>query len=221
MKTAHCLRTVAFATALGAAAVAACSPAARAATVLFSDLGPGQSYNCCSGYLVGTLPNGLVATPANSFVAAAGGAVSEIDIALQQEVGSDSAVVSLWTDGGNALGAELGAWSVSGFPLIGTTGAGDLSTITGISGISLTAGDTYYLQVMYVAPGLGGWPFNSQGVTGTVLEGGAPPVTFPTGAFEVLATGVPEPATWAMMILGLGLIGIAARRRRDRAPVPA
>ncbi|MCG2839819.1 NF038132 family protein [Sandaracinobacter sp. RS1-74] len=29
--------------------------------------------------------------------------------------------------------------------------------------------------------------------------------------------GVPEPATWAMMILGFGLVGFAARRRQTRA----
>jgi hypothetical protein len=30
-------------------------------------------------------------------------------------------------------------------------------------------------------------------------------------------TGVPEPASWAMLIVGFGLIGAARRRRRDRA----
>lgn len=39
-------------------------------------------------------------------------------------------------------------------------------------------------------------------------------------AFEVTAvpeTGVPEPATWAMMILGFGAVGTAARARRRSA----
>ena len=33
---------------------------------------------------------------------------------------------------------------------------------------------------------------------------------------SVVAAGVPEPATWAMMILGLGMAGVAIRRRRAR-----
>jgi hypothetical protein len=32
-------------------------------------------------------------------------------------------------------------------------------------------------------------------------------------------TGVPEPATWAMLIAGFGLVGFAARRRRETASV--
>ena len=34
-------------------------------------------------------------------------------------------------------------------------------------------------------------------------------------------TAVPEPATWAMSILGLGLVGAAARQRRSARPVAA
>lgn len=36
---------------------------------------------------------------------------------------------------------------------------------------------------------------------------------------RVFATGVPEPTTWGMMILGFGVIGAAARRRRPAARV--
>lgn len=35
------------------------------------------------------------------------------------------------------------------------------------------------------------------------------------GNIQLGVPGVPEPTTWAMMILGVGLIGLAARRRRD------
>ncbi len=35
------------------------------------------------------------------------------------------------------------------------------------------------------------------------------------------AGGVPEPATWALLIAGMGFVGVAARRRRDRHSVLA
>lgn len=35
---------------------------------------------------------------------------------------------------------------------------------------------------------------------------------------EILAAAVPEPSTWAMMILGMGAVGGAMRRTRRRAP---
>ena len=36
-------------------------------------------------------------------------------------------------------------------------------------------------------------------------------------SFDAVFAGVPEPATWAMMIAGLGLTGAALRRRSSRA----
>ncbi len=37
----------------------------------------------------------------------------------------------------------------------------------------------------------------------------------------IVNPGVPEPATWAMLITGFGLVGFAARRRRDTSSVSA
>jgi hypothetical protein len=34
------------------------------------------------------------------------------------------------------------------------------------------------------------------------------------GLDDVSVTGVPETATWAMLIIGFGLIGVSARRRK-------
>jgi len=46
------------------------------------------------------------------------------------------------------------------------------------------------------------------------------PVLF-SGAHVAAVNGVPEPATWAEFILGFGVIGIALRRRRSQAGLPA
>lgn len=196
--------------ALAGMAFGVCGSAAQAG-ILFSDLGPGQSYEGKPWIVGGQF------TPAFSFVAANSGSVSEIDVALASfQSGSD--VVSLWTDGHDALGSELGSWTVSGLPAVHAYSSGHLASITGISGISLTAGDTYYLQVSGAD---GGWYLNNQNVVGEQLENGAPFFSSrPDGAFDVLS-GVPEPATWTMMILGLGMVGFAARRRRESMAMPA
>ena len=57
--------------------------------------------------------------------------------------------------------------------------------------------------------------FEDVGKTGLTVHLGDDPIG---GA--LLAT-VPEPATWAMMILGVGMIGFAARRRRQGVAVAA
>ena len=43
---------------------------------------------------------------------------------------------------------------------------------------------------------------------------GVPPFSLLDGVTMNAVGGVPEPATWAMMILGIGGIGAMARRRR-------
>jgi hypothetical protein len=42
---------------------------------------------------------------------------------------------------------------------------------------------------------------------------------FPGGEIRGFLVAVPEPATWAMMLLGFGAIGLAFRRRRSLAAV--
>jgi len=62
-------------------------------------------------------------------------------------------------------------------------------------------------------PILGG---SGGGVGGGV--GGTPPATTaPPGIDQPPVSAVPEPATWASMVVGFGLVGALARRRRARA----
>jgi len=46
---------------------------------------------------------------------------------------------------------------------------------------------------------------------------GFPTAGFWTASFPAVTPGVPEPATWAMMLMGFGAMGFAIRRRRDTA----
>jgi hypothetical protein len=46
---------------------------------------------------------------------------------------------------------------------------------------------------------------------------GYPTAGFWTASFPIVSGGAPEPATWAMMIMGLGGVGAMMRRRHARA----
>ncbi len=66
-------------------------------------------------------------------------------------------------------------------------------------------------------PGGGGILAPGGGGTGPGGGPGGPPGQQPppSGSPTETPPAVPEPATWAMMILGFGTIGLASRRRRD------
>lgn len=92
---------------------------------------------------------------------------------------------------------------------------------------SLTAslGGTNLVTPTYLLPshGFGGWTNYSSTITATAstevlsfLAHASPQEPGMALLTDVSLTGaVPEPATWAMMIVGLGAIGVVARRRRQ------
>ncbi|HEY6869261.1 MAG TPA: PEPxxWA-CTERM sorting domain-containing protein [Novosphingobium sp.] len=95
---------------------------------------------------------------------------------------------------------------------------GDLLTLTGAQiakGISSAVNDF---------SGLSGGAGAAQGRASYNMNGGpglASIAFVSTGrAFEIdsIAIAAPEPATWAMLLLGFGLAGTTLRRRRGRAP---
>lgn len=105
-----------------------------------------------------------------------------------------------------------------------------------VSGVALTYGGSPYTDVLsfYTASATGGMSdIHGQGLFDlygpTVFSGptsaptfapGSFTLNFATGAPEGILTissvsGVPEPLTWMMMLLGFGAIGVVVRRRKS------
>jgi PEP-CTERM motif len=136
------------------------------------------------------------------------------------ESGTNSAVVSYhvtkprnvwWIDSFELWNEESSGIGV--FELWWGTSAGDLNTLLIAGGVPTDnpLGPDYFANVWKIAPTPGGWY--------TLIAGGCPqpdPGTFPSCAIgEVAFNGhIPEPASWAMMIAGFGLVGAAMRRRQ-------
>jgi hypothetical protein len=75
--------------------------------------------------------------------------------------------------------------------------------ITG-TGLAVQAADSYGGETIYFAADVYG-PIGTDGATTGAIGGGPP------------GGGVPEPATWGLMITGAFCVGAAMRQRRHRA----
>ena len=106
-----------------------------------------------------------------------------------------------------------------------TGGSTSYTTLAGYSGPASPA--TNLTSMNYAGAGgfgvtLGGnpGPFSTTGLTSliTITHGDANPIVIVEYGYQI---GVPEPATWAIMILGFGLVGAAVRAAHRRPAIRA
>lgn len=143
--------------------------------------------------------------------------LNEIDIALTRVASGSTVSVQLRSDQSASPGAVLKTWSLTGLPIFGNTHTLDASQqITGISGVTLSSGTSYWIAAVPAAPGsdvvwnYNNYPTSSTGVSAIgALSSSGGVSWFPSGStttpggFAVYANPIPEPSAVSLMLAGI------------------
>lgn len=196
--------------------VALSTPAS--ADIVFSNFGPGNSYDVSSGWVAAgpTAEFDASSEWAFAFTPSGNFTLTQIDVAISNSEAPISVTLSLDHASGGLPGATIESWTITDLPIFGVPPI-VVQTVTPVSPVSLVSGTEYWLAASAAGDTIDAWNFALAGPnapaalntgSGWALQTLTPPEF--SGAFDVEGSVVPEPSTWAMMLLGfagLGFVG--------------
>lgn len=199
------------------------------ASIIYSDLSAGESYNDGTGYALGYPgPSGL----AVAFTPGAVYDLTEIDVGVTHISGANVVKIKLLADASGSPGALIHTWTLTGLPTFGSVHTIQSSqVISGITGITLSTGTQYWVAVFpgddpssSAAWNMDNWPTSNPATQNYLAQYNSGTASwylpgFQDGhALKVLGdaqTAVPETGTLFLLVIGLGSLAAIGRRSRE------
>ncbi len=205
--------------AIWASALALPAVSGAATAVVFSNFGPGLTYNTSTGNAVGNAFDGNTYAEADTFKTTGNGTLTSLQLALSCAFACpDTFTISLTQNSAGHPGAVLESFTYAGSSL-GAFGSNNAPvTLTSLLHPLLSGGTQYWVEVQADLNDSIAWNFNSTGdpsTEDTSIDNGATWLSLggTPGAFQVNAN-IPEPSSVALLIAGGLLLGFFSRKKR-------